>query len=177
MRTQVIVNNRDTLTMLVEREKGTGNRVFNVMRGWGHRLAREASEDAPMGVTGDGRQAIAGSGFARRVAPTVLEAGYGIPATVPYMLWLNSGRDALGQPLPDEWFVPFKVAPGLIQWAQRIAGMVIETRPGSKWGYWPAGLMIRRKELHFLEPPLERNKVEILTDIERTAVRGPEQNG
>lgn len=177
MKVQTIVNYRDTLTMLVQREKGTFNRVYSVMRGWSYRLAAEAAEDAPQGVTGDGKQAIAGSGYARRITSTIIEAGYGIPATVPYMLWINSGTDANGRPLPSEWFVPFKVAPGLLQWAQRIAGMTIETRPGTKWGFWPAGLTIRRKELHFLEPPLERNKAQVMLDLEKAATKGPDASG
>lgn len=177
MKPQIIVNYQDTFTMLVQREKGTRPRVFSVMQGWAQRLAQEASEAAPHGVTGDGKQGIAGSAFARRLTPTVIEAGYGIPASVPYMLWLNSGQDETGAPLPDRWFVPFKVAPNLLQWAQRIAGMTIETRPNSKWGFWPAGLMIRRKELHFLEPPMERNRSQIMVDIEQAAIKGADAGG
>lgn len=177
MRMQVLVNDSDVLAMLVQRERTTRGRIFSVLQGWSRRLAAEASQDAPQGVTGDGKQAIAGSAFAQRQNDTTMVAGYGIPAHVPYMLWLNSGTDASGKPLPPQWFVPFKVAPNLLQWARRIAGMTIEERPGTKWGYWPAGLTIRRKELHFLEPPLERNKAQIMLDIEQAAARGPESSG
>lgn len=174
MQAQITVQDQNVLGMLLTREKGTRGRVFSVMQGWSLRLAAQASRDAPQGVTGDLKQGIAGSAFARHVSDTTMEAGYGIPASVPYGLWLNSGTDENGKRLPNQWFVPFKVAPELLQWAQRIAGMVIETRPDSKWGYWPAGLIIRRQELHFLEPPMERNRDQIIADLEEAAVRGPD---